>query len=97
MKHPEILKEMTLEEKAAILSGKTVFDTMGIERLWEKRQPIREWISCSDRASISIEALFVAVILNIFRKILIYLGKWQLRMSEEFKKKAHQHVRNTLQ
>lgn len=33
MKHPEILKEMTLEEKAAILSGKTVFDTMGIERL----------------------------------------------------------------
>ena len=33
MKHPEILKQMTLEEKTAILSGKTVFDTMGIERL----------------------------------------------------------------
>lgn len=33
MKHPEILEKMTLEEKAAILSGKTVFDTMGIEHL----------------------------------------------------------------
>lgn len=33
MKHQDILHKMTMEEKAAILSGKTVFETRDIERL----------------------------------------------------------------
>lgn len=33
MKHQELLTKMTLEEKAAILSGKTVWQTREIERL----------------------------------------------------------------
>ncbi len=33
MKHQDIIQKMTIEEKAAILSGKTVFETRDIERL----------------------------------------------------------------
>ena len=33
MKHADLLEKMTIEEKAAILSGKTVWETRNVDRL----------------------------------------------------------------